>query len=113
MEYRIYRQALAIEAEAEVEKMVGEKVPEGYRLEVTIMSVTDITSGAKVLELGYVDISGEDRVICMNKGTNVHHHDLTGRVFLMAGEQPYGRITTASAGDDCYFICHGKLWPVE
>ena len=113
MEYRIYRQVKAIEADAEVETMVGEKVPDGFILEVTKMSVTDISSGGKKLELGYVDLGGVDRVICMNEGTNTHHHHLTGRVFLMTGEQPYGRIDEASDGDDCYFICHGKLWPVE
>ncbi len=113
MEYRIYRQNKAIEAEARVEKMVGEKVPEGFFLEVTKISVTDITSGAKVLELGFIDAGGEDRVIGMNEGTNTHHHHVPGGLFLMAGEQPYGRIDEASDGDDCYFTCHGKLWPVE
>jgi len=92
--------------------MVGEKVPVGFILEVTKMSITDISAPDKVLELGYIDLAGEYRVICMNKGANMNHHHITGRPFLMAGEQPYGRITTAGAGDDCYFICHGKLWPV-
>lgn len=113
MDYRIYRQAIAIEAEAEVAKMVGEEVPEGYVLEVTKMSITDISAPDKVLELGYVDVGGVDRVICMNNGAAMHHHHITGRVFLMAGEHPYGRITTPGDGNDCYFICHGKLWPVE
>ncbi len=77
------------------------------------MSVTNITAGGDVLELGYIDAGGVDRVICMNEGTNTHHHHITGQVWLMAGEQPYGRVTTPSAGNDLYFVCHGKLWPVE
>ena len=113
MEYRIYRQAIAIEAEARVEKMVGEKVPEGYYLEVTKMSVTNISTAGDDLELGYVDAGGVDRVICINNGAQMHHHHTTGTVFLMAGEQPYGRIDEPTDGDDCYFICHGKLWPVD
>ena len=111
MDYRTYRQDKQIKAEAEVEKISGEKVPAGYILEVTHMSITDITTGGKVLELGYTDATGEDREICLNEGTNLHHHHLVGEVYLMEGEQPYGRITTADANDICYFSCHGKLWP--
>lgn len=113
MDYRIYRQTLKIEAQTRVEKMVGEKVPEGFILEVTSMSVSNITAHADDLELGYIDAGGEDRVIRITNGAAKHEHEITGQVFLMAGEQPYGRITTAADGDDCYFICHGKLWPVE
>jgi len=113
MDWKIYRFAVKIEAQTRVEKIVGNKVPEGHVLEVTKMSVTNITAGGDVLELGYIDVAGEDRVICMAEATNQHHHHITGQVFLMAGEQPYGRIDEAADGDDCYFICHGKLWPVE
>ena len=113
MEYRIYRQNLKIKSVGQVEKLVGEEVPLGYVLEVTHMSVTDITSGAKVLELGYIDAGGEDRPVCLGEGTNQHHHHVTGEVYLVGEEKPYGRITTAGANDMCYFNCHGKLWPLK
>ena len=113
MDWKIYRFAVKIEAQTRVEKIVGNKVPEGHVLEVTKMSVTNITAHEDNLELGYIDAGGEDRVICMDNGATKHHHHITGQVWLMAGEQPYGRITTAADGDDCYFICHGKLWPVK
>jgi len=113
MDCRIYRQTLKVKSTGKVEKLAGEEVPTGFILEVTKMALTNITRGDTRMELGYIDAGGEDRVICMNLGTNIRHHHLTGLVFLMAGEQPYGRVTTASDDDLIYFICHGKLWPVE
>lgn len=113
MDYRVYRQNVKIKADAEVEEMVGEEVPEGYILEITAMSVSNITAGGDILELGYIDVAGEYRTICIDEGAQMHHHHLTGRVFLMAGEKPYGRIDTPGANNVCYFNCHGKLWPVE
>ena len=113
LDWKIYRYCVKIEAQTRVETMIGNKVPEGYILEVTDMAITNITAHGDDLELGYIDVAGEDRVICADNGATKHHHHLTGQVFLMAGEQPYGRVTTAADGDDIYFICHGKLWPVE
>ena len=113
MEYKIYRVNKRIEGDIEVETILGTKVPEGYFLEVTFISVTDITSPGKKLELGYVDVGGIDRVLDMTHSPQVHHHYVPGGVFLMAGEVPYGRVTTAEGGDDIFFICHGRLYPVN
>lgn len=113
MEWKIYRFNVKIEGDLEVEKIVGGKVPGGQILEVTFMAISDITSPGKKLELGYVDVAGEDRVLDLAHTPNLHHHHIPGGVWLMAGEAPYGRVTTAEGGDDIYFTCHGKLWPVK
>lgn len=112
-EWKIYRFNKQIKGNTEVETIVGTKVIEGYFLEVTFMSVTDITSPGKKLELGYVDVGGDNRVLDATHSPQIHHHHIPGGVFLMAGEIPYGRITTAEGGDDIYFTCHGKLYPVK
>lgn len=112
MEYRRYRQDLKIEGDTAVEKIEAEEVPEGYVLEVTHMMLADMVTAAQTLELGYVSQAGVDRVLHINQATGRKEIHLTGRAWLVAGEKPYGRVTTAVDGDDIYFSCHGKLWPV-
>ena len=111
MSYRAYRQDKIIKAAAAVQKLVGEEVPEGHVLEVTHMSVADVTTADKTLEVGYVDVAGEDRILHAAKGSSRHECHLTGHAWLEAGEQPFGRVTTPTAGDVVIFSCHGKLWP--
>ena len=113
LEWRVYRSDKKIEAEAEVEKIVGEEVPEGYMLEVTHMTIADATTAAQTLELGYVSMTEVDRVICINQTANLKGLRCMGVIYIQAGESPYGRVTTAVNGDDIYFSCHGKLWKIS
>ncbi len=113
VEWKIYRVNKQIKADTEIETITGTKVPEGYYLEVTFIGITDITSPGKNLEVGYADVIGIHRILNATHSPQIHHHHIPGGIFLHAGEAPYGRITTAEGGDDCYFICHGKLYPVK
>ena len=113
MEYRRYRQDLKIEGDAEIEKIVAEEIPEGYVLEVTHMMLADASRGALTLELGYVSQADVDKVLHIDQLAAKKQTHLTGRAWIVAGEKPYGRVTTSQAGDDIYFSCHGKLWPVD
>jgi len=113
MEYRIYRQDLKIEGDTAIEKIEAEEVRDGYVLEVTHMMLVDITTAAQDLELGYVSQVGVDNVLHIDQASGKKEIHLTGRAWIMAGEKPYGRVTTAVDGDAIYFSCHGKLWPVE
>ena len=113
MEFRIYRQQRKVESAGAVEKLVGEEVPEGYVLEVTHMAVADLDTANQLMELGYVDQAGVDRILDAEDGSQNYGLHLPGRVWLEAGEQPFGRVTTASDGDGVIFSCHGKLWPKE
>ena len=111
MNFRSYRQDKAIKSAGAVEKLKGEKVPPGYVLEVTHMAVADETKADQLLELGYVDVAGEDRILTANDGTTRYEWHLTGRAWIEEGEEPFGRVTTAGANDIVVFSCHGKLWP--
>ena len=111
MSHRSYRQDKQIKSGGAVEKLLGEKVPEGFTLEVTHMAVADESRADQLLELGYVDVAGEDRILAANDGTTRYECHLTGRAWIEAGEQPFGRVTTAQDGDAVVFSCHGKLWP--
>lgn len=113
MSCRVYRQDKTIKAAAAVQKILGEEVPEGHRLEVTHMTVADVTTADKTLEIGYVDQAGEDRILHAAKGTTRHECHLTGHAWLEAGEAPFGRVTTPTASDVVVFSCHGRLWPRE
>lgn len=113
MNYRRYRQDLTTEGDTAVEKIEAEKVPEGYVLEVIHMMIADVTTVGQTLELGYVSQAGVDRVLSASSHGSKYEHHLTGHAWLVAGEKPYGRVTTAVSGDDIYFSCHGKLWPVD
>ena len=113
MEYKIYRQDLTIEGDAEVETIDAEEVPEGYKLEVTHMMIADVSTAGKTLELGYVSQADVRRVLSASSVVLEFEHHLIGRAWLMAGEKPYGRVTTSSDGDDIHFSVHGKLWPVK
>jgi len=113
MEYRIYRQTLKIRGDTAIETIETEEVPEGYTLEVTNMGIADLTTTGQRLELGYVDQVGDYHVFYVDERTNKVETHVVGSVFIMAGEKPYGRVTTAVDGDEIYFNCHGKLWPVE
>lgn len=113
MQWKPYRFDTKIEAAASVQTPSGPKVPEGFFLEVTQIAIVDITTSNKILALGYLDLTGEFRVFCENQGTNLNMHQLWGEQFIFAGEAPAGRITTPTAGDDCFFSVNGRLWPIE
>lgn len=113
MNYRSYRQDKKHESAGAVEKLLGEKVPEGFTLEVTHMAVADLDTANQLMELGYVDPTGVDRILDAQDGSQNYGLHLPGRAWLEAGEQPFGRVTTASNGDTVIFSCHGKLWPKE
>ena len=84
-------------------------MPEGYYMCATHLMICDITTGGKVLELGYVDQVGEDHTLLIDEGTNQHILRSQANMLIEEGEQPFGRITTAGASDVCYFACHGEL----
>ena len=111
MNYRMYRQDKEITAAAAVQKIKGEEVPEGYVLEVTHMSIADLSLENQLLELGYEDAAGEDRILTGNVGTNRFEWHLTGHAWIEGGETPFGRVTTPQSGNKVIFSCHGKLWP--
>jgi len=111
VEWKVYRQSQTVKGTDAVVTILGEKVPEGYILEITNMGLTDVTTPNLKLEIGYVDVTGEYRVFYIDKRTAKIELHLTGRVYLEAGERPYGRITTAVDGDEIHFNVHGKLWP--
>jgi len=113
MKWKPYRYTTIVEAQARVETVKGTKIPDGFFLEITQMAIIDITTGGKNLAIGFINLTGTFEVFCENEGTNIHHHEGNGRKFVFAGEQPAGRITTATAGDDCHFSVNGKLHPVE
>ncbi len=113
MSYRTYRQDKTIKAAAVVQKILGEKVPEGHVLEVTHMAVADLDTANLLMELGYIDLGGVDRILDAQDGAQNYGLHLSGRAWIEAGEQPFGRVTTASDGADVIFSCHGKLWPKE
>lgn len=113
MEYKIYRDDVTIVGDSEVELLVAEEVPEGYVLEITHMAIIDWDSDDKRLELGYVSQTEVYKVLAADRRENKYSHYLTGTAWLMAGEAPYGRVTTAEDGDAIHFSCHGKLWPIK
>lgn len=113
MSYRSYRQDKTLKAKAEVTKIVVEKVPKGYTLEVTHMVVSDLARDDLLYELGYVDVAGEDRRLSADNGSENYVCELQGPAWIEEGEAPFGRITTPTAGDALMFSCHGKLWPKE
>lgn len=113
MNYRKYRQDKQVASAGAIEKLKGEEVPDGYVLEVTHMSVVDETTANLLLELGYEDPSGDDKILTANNGTNRYEWHLTGHAWIMGGETPFGRVTTAVDGDVVAFSCHGKLWPTS
>lgn len=112
MEYRRYRDDVTIEGDAAIEKLEAREVPEGFVLEVTHMMIADVTTAGKTLEVGYVTQAGDDMVLSASSHASRYEHHLTGRAWIMAGEKPYGRVTTSTDGDDIHFSVHGKLWPV-
>ena len=113
MSYRRYRQDLGIKGDVAVEKIEAEEVPDGYVLEVIHMIVADVDTAGQTLELGYVTQDGVDKVLSASSHGSKYEHHLTGHAWIMAGEKPYGRVTTSGDGDDIYFSCHGKLWPID
>jgi len=113
MECRIYRQSLKITSDGEIETILAEEVPEGYRLEVTNMGIACLDKPGQILELGYVDQTDNYHVLYIDKRTNKVENHLVGTVYIAAGERPYGRLTTPDDDDVVYFNVHGKLWPVK
>jgi len=113
MQWKPYRYTTVVEAQARVETIKALKIPEGFFLEITQIGIVDITTGGKKLAVGYIDLTGNFQVFCENEGTNVYHHEGIGRKYIFAGEQAAGRITTATAGDDCYFSVNGRLYEIE
>lgn len=111
MSYRSYRVNQRIKSTGVVEKVPGEEVPEGHVLEVTQMVVANEARADMLLELGYVDGVGVDRILTLNDGTNRFECHLSGRAWIEEGETPFGRVTTPTDGDFIVFSCHGKLWP--
>ena len=105
-----YRQDKKIVTVTTTIKIKGEKVPEGYLLEVTHMSISDLDTADKLLELGYETLSEDEKILLANKGTQNYQCKLNGHVWIEGGEAPFGRVTSPTNSDDVAFSCHGKLY---
>jgi len=113
MEYRRYRQDIQIRGDTAIETIEAEEVPAGFVLEVIHMAIQEITTGGQTLELGYKTVGDVYKVLQINQSTSIKRLNLVGEAWIEEGEKPYGRVTTATDGDDIHFSCHGKLWPKE
>lgn len=85
------------------------EVPLGYVLEVTHFACADMTTGGKVLELGYIDQAGNDNILLGDSGTQTYRCKLNGRAWVEAGEIPYGKVYSPTASDTFIVSCHGVL----
>ena len=75
------------------------------------MAIVNKARADLLQELGYETTTGDDKILAANDGSNRFECHLTGHAWIEEGEIPFGRVTTATAGDLIAFSCHGKLWP--
>uniref|UniRef100_A0A6M3XXV1 Uncharacterized protein n=1 Tax=viral metagenome TaxID=1070528 RepID=A0A6M3XXV1_9ZZZZ len=113
MEYKRYRDDVTIEGDTAIETLEAREVPEEYVLEVTHMMIADVTTVGQTLEVGYISPAGDYKVLGATSEALGFEYQLIGHAWLMAGEKPYGRVTTSVDGDDIHFSVHGKLWKIE
>lgn len=85
----------------------GPKAREGQIVELTQFSVVDYTTHNKQLLLGFEDENGDVHYFACDKKSNVYEVQLEGKVYLLPGERPIGKVLSPGSSDVLYFSAHG------
>lgn len=113
MDYRRYRSDTVAAAVSTPDRINGAKVPTGFILQVTYFAGGVAVEEARVIELGYVDTIGIDRILRVKKPEIMTSIEITGTIWLEEGEYPYCNVINLNTGSEYFLSIHGKLWPKE
>jgi len=112
----VYRQFEKRDTSTDTVTFEGARVKPGTILELTHMSVVDITTLQKELRLGWQDGKGEyhwvEKWISTNQSRQYGAH-MTGRLLLVADDRPVARIVTPDDGDEVQWAAFGYVHEIE
>jgi hypothetical protein len=96
--------------------LYGYEVPHGKIAILTFMSVIDYTHNENELMLGILDAGGNEHMLDFTLGTATDVKQtckIEGKVILLSGEKPFGRVLSPTASDVIYVTAHGRLYSME
>jgi len=113
MTYRRYRSDTIAKGVSSPDRIKGLKVPTGFMLETTHFVGGIAAEENRVGELGYVDITGNDKILRVHKPDTMMSMEITGSVWLEEGEYPYVSLINLDTNSEYFLSVHGKLWPKD
>jgi len=94
-------------AAAEDKDFSGPEVPKGMVVKIEHLTVIDWTTANKTLRLGFRRAGKIYWLKRAAAGASGYSLTLETPLFLVHGEAPYGRVESATANDELYFLAQG------
>jgi len=94
----------------------GHEVGRNKTAILTFMSVMDYTMNANEAMLGIIDASGVEHMLDFKLGTATDVKQcckIEGKILLLSGDRPFGRVLSPTANDVIYFTAHGSIYSME
>lgn len=88
--------------------LVGDPIPSGRVVEITIIAIKDETTTGKTVRIGYDRNGTKYWLMEFPASTNYHGGELTATLYLTENERPAGMVESPTASDEIKLFARGK-----
>lgn len=88
--------------------LVGDPIPAGMVVEITVIAIKDETTTGKTIRIGYNRNGTNYWIAEYPAATNYHGGELLATLYLVENERPAGMVESPTAGDTIKLFARGK-----